>query len=221
MSGHLQCFNFSQEAQKEVSIVGFQKCFEPLSDTYDEYRKWIDRACRADNGMADKFVLVGGYPVAFNPNLSNFIDIHWKAKNIYTKDFRLVLPHQTVWLLVEEKEGRYTFENIHSALASVDVDNEKPKRIIEEFSHGIAIIVESIGWRLLVVSVGHHGRDAKVEGMVEDPCVVCFESMGSGSIVTATCGHQFHEQCFQLWIQRSNKCIKCKQHVAVVNGISS
>jgi hypothetical protein len=47
---------------------------------------------------------------------------------------------------------------------------------------------------------------------LEDPCAICQEAMGSGSIVRKIndCQHTFHKSCIDTWFQRSVNCPNCR-----------
>jgi len=50
---------------------------------------------------------------------------------------------------------------------------------------------------------------------LEDPCAICQEAMGSGSIVRKIndCQHTFHKSCIDTWFQRSVNCPNCRTDI--------
>ena len=39
-------------------------------------------------------------------------------------------------------------------------------------------------------------------------CPICYEEFDKGSLLS--CGHVFHENCIQLWLQKKKKCPVCR-----------
>jgi len=48
-------------------------------------------------------------------------------------------------------------------------------------------------------------------------CSICFELLG-GQVETTLCEHQFHRNCLQEWLHRSENCPSCCSRVQLVRG---
>lgn len=49
----------------------------------------------------------------------------------------------------------------------------------------------------------------------KDDCVICLKEFGEGggekSILTTTCGHDFHDDCVMDWFKASDRCPLCRK----------
>ncbi|GFO30001.1 hypothetical protein PoB_005650600 [Plakobranchus ocellatus] len=63
---------------------------------------------------------------------------------------------------------------------------------------------------------GGGGGAAKADGPPEMTCTICHEETGPDSspalIRRLDCGHQFHEDCIQSWLQVNQTCPNCRSH---------
>lgn len=54
-----------------------------------------------------------------------------------------------------------------------------------------------------------------VPATTSDPCAICLESLDKATTATLLpCGHQFHSQCVDCWLQVKPKCPVCKRSIA-------
>lgn len=63
-------------------------------------------------------------------------------------------------------------------------------------------------------------RISEVEGNPNDVCSICLENFTAGELIKRlpTCNHQFHRNCIQLWLLRSQICPFCKHHIEEHSG---
>ena len=130
----------------------------------------------------------------------------------------LAMTLQSVWENVLSKEQYITYRKfrILSFLARrsiIDVrrrhrDNVRNRNISRDFEcisstmlQWIEKLKKYIPWNM------------RIRGTLCETCVICLENINENGVHLITCGHPYHLSCITTWIDSSNTCPLCRNHV--------
>ena len=52
-----------------------------------------------------------------------------------------------------------------------------------------------------------------VQDVAEEICSICLEDLESAMCLELPCGHQFHTDCVQKWLNQKPTCALCRRHI--------